>query len=196
MLTVNDDRRCLKLSCNLFSKHMYFYDFQKTNGRFWALTCYGVHWRRTVDHRCCSFLRCSSFCNFMFMETIPNCTDSCLKACSRSPKVYNHCRRSIYCYFGQAELKRDLTCVTFMVTASIGKVISAATVCWRLHMSELYTRVSWVCVFLSVQLRGAQLKWCWEHVNWTVSDWGNVIFTDKSRFALEPDDKRIKIWRE
>ncbi|GFU52838.1 uncharacterized protein TNCV_2254561 [Trichonephila clavipes] len=32
--------------------------------------------------------------------------------------------------------------------------------------------------------------------NWTVSDWGNVMFTDESRFALEPDAKRIRIWRK
>ena len=35
-----------------------------------------------------------------------------------------------------------------------------------------------------------------EHANWTVSDWGNVMFTDQSRFALESDDKRIRIWLE
>ncbi|GFX48013.1 transposable element Tcb1 transposase [Trichonephila clavipes] len=29
-----------------------------------------------------------------------------------------------------------------------------------------------------------------------VSDWGNVMFTDESRFALEPDDKHIRIWRK
>ncbi|GFX03429.1 transposable element Tcb1 transposase [Trichonephila clavipes] len=28
-----------------------------------------------------------------------------------------------------------------------------------------------------------------------LSDWGNVMFTDESRFALEPNDKRIRIWR-
>ncbi|KFM63069.1 Transposable element Tcb1 transposase, partial [Stegodyphus mimosarum] len=83
-----------------------------------------------------------------------------------------------------------------MVTASIGKAISAATVRRRLHMSGLYARVPRVCVPLSVQSRGARLQWCREHVNWNVSDWGNVMFTDESRFALEPDDKRIRIWRE
>ena len=79
--------------------------------------------------------------------------------------------------------------VTSMVTAPIGKAICAATVRRRLHMSRLYARVPRVCVFLSVQPRGARLKWCLEHVNWTVSDWGNVMFTDESRFA----DKRIRI---
>ncbi|GFX94692.1 HTH_Tnp_Tc3_2 domain-containing protein [Trichonephila clavipes] len=53
-----------------------------------------------------------------------------------------------------------------------------------------------VCA-LSIDLRGARLKWwCREHGNLAVSDWGNVMFTDESRFALEPDDKRIRIWRK
>ncbi|GFS67874.1 transposable element Tcb1 transposase [Trichonephila clavipes] len=29
-----------------------------------------------------------------------------------------------------------------------------------------------------------------------LSDWGNVMFTDESRFALEPDDKCIRIWHK
>ncbi|GFT13079.1 HTH_Tnp_Tc3_2 domain-containing protein [Trichonephila clavipes] len=88
------------------------------------------------------------------------------------------------------------TRVQSMVTASIVKAISAATVCRKLHMNGLYARVSRVCVPLAVQSRGARLKWCRKHGNWTVSDWGNVIFPDESRFALEPDDKRIRIWRK
>ena len=48
--------------------------------------------------------------------------------------------------------------------------------------------------FLFVQSRVARLKWCRERVNWTVNDWGNVIFTDESKFPLDPDDKHIKIW--
>ena len=76
------------------------------------------------------------------------------------------------------------TRVTSMVTAFIGKAISAATVSQRSHISGLYARVPQVCVFLSVQSRGARLKWCREHVNWTMPDWGNVMLTDESRFAL------------
>ncbi|GFS66885.1 transposable element Tcb2 transposase [Trichonephila clavipes] len=83
--------------------------------------------------------------------------------------------------------------VTYMVKTSIGKAISAATVRRRLHMNGLYGRVPRVCVPLSVQSKGARLKWCREHDNWSVSDWGNVMFTDESRFALEPDDKRISL---
>ena len=46
------------------------------------------------------------------------------------------------------------TRVTSMVIASIGKAISAATVCRRLHISGLYAQVPRVCVFLSIQSRG------------------------------------------
>ncbi|GFU90855.1 transposable element Tcb1 transposase [Trichonephila clavipes] len=87
------------------------------------------------------------------------------------------------------------TSLTFIVTASISKAITAATVRRRLHMNELYARVPRVCVPPSVKSRGARLKCCREYGNWTVSNWGNVMFTDESRFALEPDDKRIRIWR-
>ncbi|GFW84149.1 transposable element Tcb2 transposase [Trichonephila clavipes] len=76
--------------------------------------------------------------------------------------------------------RATFTRVTSMVTASIGKAISAATVRRRLHMNRLYARVPRVCVPLSVQSRGERLKWCLEHGNWTVSDWGNVMFTDES----------------
>ncbi|GBM10608.1 Transposable element Tcb1 transposase [Araneus ventricosus] len=88
------------------------------------------------------------------------------------------------------------TRVTFMVAAAIGKTISATTVRRRLHVNGLYALVPRVCVPLSVQSRGARLKWCRQHVNWTVSDWGNVMFTDESIYALQPDDKGVRVWRE
>ncbi|GFU89872.1 HTH_Tnp_Tc3_2 domain-containing protein [Trichonephila clavipes] len=47
------------------------------------------------------------------------------------------------------------TRVTPMVTASIGKAISASAVHRRLHMNGLYTRVPRFCVPLSVKSRGA-----------------------------------------
>ncbi|GFS54168.1 transposable element Tcb1 transposase [Trichonephila clavipes] len=66
--------------------------------------------------------------------------------------------------WNQAESQSDIhTCDTSMVTASIGKVISAGTVRRRLHMNGLYARVPRVGILLSVQSRGARLKWCQEH---------------------------------
>ncbi|GFW93909.1 HTH_Tnp_Tc3_2 domain-containing protein [Trichonephila clavipes] len=50
------------------------------------------------------------------------------------------------------------TRVTSVVTASIGKAISAATVRRILHMNGLNARVPRVCVPLAVQSRGARLR--------------------------------------
>ncbi|GFX94600.1 HTH_Tnp_Tc3_2 domain-containing protein [Trichonephila clavipes] len=85
---------------------------------------------------------------------------------------------------------------TSMLSVSICKDTSTATVRRRLHMNGLYALIPRVCVPLSVQSRGARLKWYWEQGNWTVSDRGIVVFTDESRFSLKPDDKRIRIWRK
>ncbi|GFW81856.1 hypothetical protein TNCV_2885301 [Trichonephila clavipes] len=54
--------------------------------------------------------------------------------------------------------KATSTRVTSMVTASIGKAISVATLRQILYMNGLYARVPRVCVPLSVQSRGARLK--------------------------------------
>ena len=52
----------------------------------------------------------------------------------------------------------------------------------------------WRAVFFYEE--GARLKWCREQVNWTMSDWGNDMYTDESRLALEPDDKFLRLWRK
>ncbi|GFX83120.1 HTH_Tnp_Tc3_2 domain-containing protein [Trichonephila clavipes] len=96
------------------------------------------------------------------METIPNHTDSCTNA------------RRYIAIVAKRNHRATSTRVTSMVTASIGKAISAATVRQRVHINGLYVRVPRVWVLLSIQSRGARLKWCREHDNWTVADWDNV----------------------
>ncbi|GFX00447.1 transposable element Tcb1 transposase [Trichonephila clavipes] len=129
------------------------------------------------------------------METIPNHADSCPKARRQSPKGYTPAEDRYIAIAAKRNRRGTSTRVTSTITASIDKAISGATVRRRLHMNELYTRVPRVCVHLSVQSRGARLKWCRKHGNWTVSGWSNVVFTDESRFVLESDYKRIRIWR-
>ncbi|GFW37869.1 transposable element Tcb1 transposase [Trichonephila clavipes] len=113
----------------------------------------------------------------------------------RSPRVTTPVEDRYIAIVAKRNRRATSTHVTSMVTASVGKAISAATVRRRLHMNGLYARVLRVCVPLSLYPSN-QDGWCQEHGNWTVSDWGNVMFTDESRFALEPDDKRIRIWRK
>ena len=81
------------------------------------------------------------------------------------PRVTTPTKNRYFAILAQRSCRATSTFMTSMVTASIGKAISAATVCRRLYMSELYARVPRVCVFPSVQSREARLKWCREHVN-------------------------------
>ncbi|KAK7098606.1 hypothetical protein V1264_002863 [Littorina saxatilis] len=37
--------------------------------------------------------------------------------------------------------------------------------------------------------------WCTQHVRWQRQQWAQVLFTDESRFCLEPADVRIRVWR-
>ncbi|GFU42939.1 HTH_Tnp_Tc3_2 domain-containing protein [Trichonephila clavipes] len=86
-----------------------------------------------------------------------------------SPRGLPGLSRPVFPRVAKRNRRATYTRVTSMVTASISKAISAAFVRQRLHMNRLYARVPRVCVPLSVQSRGARLKWCWEHGNWTVS---------------------------
>ncbi|GFW51908.1 transposable element Tcb1 transposase [Trichonephila clavipes] len=72
--------------------------------------------------------------NFTFMETIPNHTDNCPNARRRSPKGYNPTEYRYIAIVAKRNRRATSTRVTSMVTASIGKAISAATVRQRLHM--------------------------------------------------------------
>lgn len=46
------------------------------------------------------------------------------------------------------------------------------------------------CVPLFVKYNSIRLKWI-SQINWNVLYWGNVIFMDDSRFALQRGDKRL-----
>lgn len=83
-----------------------------------------------------------------------------------------------------------------MVAENIGKRISATTVCQMLYLNGLKSQVQWVWILLPVRSREAQLKWCHQYANWTVSDWCNIMFTDESRFVLQPYDNCVRVWRE
>ncbi|GFW04632.1 transposable element Tcb1 transposase [Trichonephila clavipes] len=53
-----------------------------------------------------------------------------------------------------------------------------------------------VCVRLTSRHRHDRKEWATEHVNWRRNEWSNVLFSDKSRFSVQPDNRRIFIWRD
>ena len=44
--------------------------------------------------------------------------------------------------------------------------------------------------------RAHRVLWYQQHQNWTVDKWGQILFTDESRFSLHPDSRRMLIWRQ
>ncbi|GFS69539.1 transposable element Tcb1 transposase [Trichonephila clavipes] len=53
-----------------------------------------------------------------------------------------------------------------------------------------------VCVRLTSRHRHDRREWATEHVNWRRNEWSNVLFSDKSRFSVYPDNTRIFICRD
>ncbi|GFT42459.1 transposable element Tc1 transposase [Trichonephila clavipes] len=60
----------------------------------------------------------------------------------------------------------------------------------------LFARHPVRCVPLTPAHRRRRSLWCREHRNWRDNEWGQVLFTDESRFSLSSDSHRILIWRE
>ncbi|GBO39429.1 hypothetical protein AVEN_145274-1 [Araneus ventricosus] len=130
------------------------------------------------------------------METIPNSQTFVRRPVAGRPRLTNHAEDRYIAVVAKRNQISISICVTSMVAAAIGKTISATNFRQRLNMNCLYPQVPRVCVPLSVQSRGARLKWCRQHENWTVPDWGNVLFRNESRFTLQPNDARVRVWRE
>ncbi|GFV75801.1 transposable element Tcb1 transposase [Trichonephila clavipes] len=66
----------------------------------------------------------------------------------------------------------------------------------RLHGGGLFARRPVRGAHLTPAYRRRRSLWCPEHRNWRDNEWGQVLFTDESRFSLSSDSHRILIWRE
>nr|CAH7766243.1 unnamed protein product [Callosobruchus chinensis] len=49
---------------------------------------------------------------------------------------------------------------------------------------------------LTARHRTARLQWARAHQDWLLTQWRNVLFSDESRFGLESDDYRERVWRK
>ncbi|GFV72044.1 transposable element Tcb1 transposase [Trichonephila clavipes] len=80
--------------------------------------------------------------------------------------------------------------------SATGTTVSTQTVRNRLHGVGLYARRPMVCVRLISRHRRNRREWATEHMNWRRNECSNVLFSDKSRFSVHPDNRRIFIWRD
>lgn len=73
--------------------------------------------------------------------------------------------------------------------------ISDSTVRRRLRENDLQCRRPAVRPPLQPRHRRARLQWAREHLRWRLAQWGNVLFTDESRFLLSTADGRQRVYR-
>ncbi|GBO29855.1 hypothetical protein AVEN_261543-1 [Araneus ventricosus] len=97
-----------------------------------------------------------------------------------------------------ARRPRSLTArqLASQLSATAGRPIFRQTVSYRLHEGGLFARRPVVCMSLSPAHVRALLNWASEHRCWTLEQWGDVLFTDESRFNIQNDSRRAMIWRE
>ncbi|GFU64869.1 transposable element Tc1 transposase [Trichonephila clavipes] len=71
--------------------------------------------------------------------------------------------------------------------------VFAQTVRRRLPQHELSARRSWLRLPLTLHHRQERLQWCDQRRTWT-HEWPGIIFSDESKFSLQHQDSRIRIW--
>ena len=76
-----------------------------------------------------------------------------------------------------------------------GRRISDQTVRNRLRESGLRARRPYVGLVLTRRHRRLRLDWARRHLRFTRADWGNVLFSDESRFNLRRSDGRTRVFR-
>lgn len=75
------------------------------------------------------------------------------------------------------------------------RVVSTSTIGRRLHSSNLRARRPLRVPRISPQHRAARRQWAQEHRDWLLPQWRNVLFSDESRFGLQSDSRRERVWR-
>ena len=76
-----------------------------------------------------------------------------------------------------------------------GVNVSDQTIRNRLHAANLRSRRPVVRIPLTRRHRRLCLEWCRPHLRWILRQWGNVCFSDESRFNLKFNDGRIRVYR-
>lgn len=73
--------------------------------------------------------------------------------------------------------------------------VSSQTIRNRLHAVHYHARRPAKRVKLTLAHKRARRAWCRRHVRWAQHQWNQVLFTDESRFSLEQNDGRVRVWR-
>ncbi|ENN81910.1 hypothetical protein D910_12545 [Dendroctonus ponderosae] len=76
-----------------------------------------------------------------------------------------------------------------------GVAISQWTVRRRLHEKNLTPKIPAIVPKLTPARRQVRLRFARNHLNWTLEQWGSVLFSNETRTCLHGTDRRRKVCR-
>ncbi|KFM73879.1 Transposable element Tcb2 transposase, partial [Stegodyphus mimosarum] len=82
-----------------------------------------------------------------------------------------------------------------LITATFIPSVVPSTISRRLSEAVLLSHRPFRRLPLTPQHRLSPLYWCRSQSSWLPSDWHRMVFSDESRFTLEADDHRVRVWR-
>ena len=90
----------------------------------------------------------------------------------------------------------NVTMLNNAFCAATGRCDSTQTVQNRLHDAQLHSQRPWQDPHLTPRHRAAWYRWAQKHAEWTHQNWHQVLFTDKCRMCLQPDNHQRRVWRQ
>ena len=78
---------------------------------------------------------------------------------------------------------------------SLTVAVSTSTVQRRAHKMGFKNRFAVKKPFANNISQQKQLAFAREHINWKVSDWSKVIWSDESSFEIGKKSNQVKVWR-
>ncbi|GFS77704.1 transposable element Tcb2 transposase [Trichonephila clavipes] len=91
--------------------------------------------------------------------------------------------------------RADPTVTRSTIRADVGVAIVPKTISSHLVEANLKSKRPFRALPLTPERRQLLLQWCQARSLWNVIDWPKFVFSEKSRFVLGTDDKRVRVWR-
>ncbi|GFY27324.1 transposable element Tc1 transposase [Trichonephila clavipes] len=89
----------------------------------------------------------------------------------------------------------DPTVTRSTIRTDVGVAIVPQTISRHLAEANLKSKRPFRALPLTPEHRQLRLQWYQARSMWNVTDWQKVVFSDESRFVLETDDNRVRVWR-
>ncbi|GFT10135.1 transposable element Tc3 transposase [Trichonephila clavipes] len=89
----------------------------------------------------------------------------------------------------------DPTVTRSTVRADVGVAVVPQTISRHLAEANLKSKHPFSAPPLTPEHRQLRLQWYQARSMWNATDWQKVVFSDESRFVLETDDNRVRVWR-